>query len=464
MSQTIIIFIATAIIILATLIPTYIMSKKGTSEDDWAVANRSLPLYVVVGTQFASAMGGGVLVGHLGNAYMNGVGIVIYAVLAAALPFFIIMIPAKWLRANNYSTVPEILRSFSNNNKFVAIVSAIMTIVVPFGWITSQITAFGSIYSTLTGMDYTLLCIIFAVVSLAFVMPAGLKTVAWTDFFFACFMIVMCVICVVVVTDMGGGLASIKQNVDPAMLSMSGSIEKLGKSTILLWFCSLLPGGITNQMYFQRICAIKDNNKVIKSLILTAILSFGCMVWAIYMGIGIKSLNTELTQSTATGWFMGQLSTPMMAGFAALVFAVMMSTVSSGVQSVVVNITRDIVGVVNPNIGSEKMLKMSRVLSVVTMVVAALLCLVFTDTLTWLVATYAFSAATLMCPIYVGYAFRKKNFITEKGLVASIIAGCVGCAVAMILKTEINYAITGIAASFVALIAVSALTNKKQKS
>lgn len=234
MTQTAAIFLATALVVLATLIPTYVISKRSAvSEDDWAVADRSLPIYVVIGTQFASAMGGGILVGHLGNAYLNGVAILIYGLLTV-LPFFFIMIPAKWLRQNNFTTVPEILRHFSDNSKFVGIVAAVMTIFVPFGWITSQITAFGSIYSTITGVDYKLLCIVFTFVSLLFVMPAGLKTVAWTDFIFACFMILMCIISIIEVTNMGGGLKNILNNVDPEMLSMSGSIKKLGTGTVLL--------------------------------------------------------------------------------------------------------------------------------------------------------------------------------------------------------------------------------------
>lgn len=465
MNQTFAILFATVLVIIATLIPTYIMSRRSaTSEDDWAVADRSLPTYVVIGTQLASAMGGGILVGHLGNAYLNGIAIALYGLLGGALPFVFIMIPAKWLRQNNFSTVPEILRSFSNNNKFVAIVAALMTIAVPFGWITSQITAFGSIYTSITGLDYTLLCIVFAAVSLLFVMPAGLKTVAWTDFIFASFMIFMCIVCIFQVTKMGGGWSNIKaalESTDPNMLSLTGSMRKLGQGTLFLWFCSLLPGGVTNQLYFQRVCAIKDDKQVVKSLAITAILCFLSFAWAIYMGMSIKTLNTELTQSTATGWFMTQLSTPLMAGFAALVFAVMMSTVSSGVQSVVVNITRDIIGVLKPETSPEKMLSLSRILSIVTMIVAVLLCLVFTDTLTWLVATYAFSAATLLCPIYVGYALRDKKFITKEGLIASIIAGCIGCALAMVLKTKINYAMMGIVFSFIALMVVSAMTKGK---
>lgn len=240
---------------------------------------------------------------------------------------------------------------------------------------------------------------------------------------------------------MGGGLKNILNNVDPEMLSMSGSIKKLGTGTVLLWVFSVLPGGVTNQLYFQRVCAIKEEKEIPASLAISAFLAFLSFVWAVYMGMSISTMNTELAQSTATGWFMAQL--PLLAAFAALVFAVMMSTVSSGAQSVVVNITRDILAVLKPDIPSDKMLKLSRTLSLVTMVVAVLMCLVFTDTLTWLVATYAFSAATLLCPIYVGYVYRNKKFITRQGLIASMVAGCVGCAVAMAMKTAINYAVYG---------------------
>lgn len=463
MNTTLAIMIANIVVIAATLIPTYIISNRNkTSEEDWAVASRSLPLYVVIGTQFASAMGGGVLVGHLGNAYGNGIAVLIYGLLAS-LPFLIIMYPAKWLRKNNFTTVPEILRHFSNNSKIVTVVAALMTIVVPFGWVTSQITAFGSIYTGITGIDYNLLCIGFCIMSLLFVMPSGLKTVAWTDFIFSCFMILMSIVCVIFVTKLGGGFSEIMNNVNPSMTSFPGSIDNVGKVTVFLWIFAVLPGGITNQLYFQRVCAIDDEKKVNKSLSISAVLTFLSYIWAVYMGISINSINPGIEGNAATGWFMTQLPVPLLALFAALIFATMMSTVSSGVQSVVVNITRDIVPIIKPNMDSEKTLKLSRGLSFITMLVAVLMCLVFTDTLGWLVSTYAFSAATLLCPIYVGYAFRNSKFITKSGIVASMIAGALGCAIGLILKTQINYAAIGIVLSLIALILVSKLTNKENQ-
>lgn len=462
-TTTIAIMVTTIIVILATTIPTYIISsKQKTTEEDWAIANRSLPLYVVVGTQFASAMGGGILVAHLGNAYNNGVGVILYGLLAC-LPFICITYIAKWLRSNNYTTIPEILRTFTNSNKLVTVIAAFMTLIVPYGWVTSQITAFGNIYSGLTGFNYNAVCIFFAIISLLFIMPSGLKTVAWTDFIFSCFMIVVSIITIFYATNMGGGWSQISANlneVDPNMLSLGGSLKNnIGVTTALLWVFAVLPGGLTNQIYFQRVCAIDSEKKVNKSLVLSAIVSFFSFCWAVYMGITVKSINPSI-EGGATAWFMNQLPLALMALFAALIFATMMSTVSSGVQTAVMNITRDILPITNPNMSEKKTLTISRMLSVALMTLAILMCLVFKDTLAWLTATYAFSAATLACPIFISYAFRNKNFITTPGVIAGMLGGIFGCAFGMIVKTTISYAAVGIGVSFVAMMVVCAITRK----
>ena len=124
-STTILILVATVAVIALTLIPTYIISgRKKTTQADWEVADRSLPLYVVIGTQFASAMGGGILVAHVGNAYARGIGHFIYGVLAS-LPFIIIMVLAKWLRRNNFTTIPDVLAHFTNGNKLIRICAGV---------------------------------------------------------------------------------------------------------------------------------------------------------------------------------------------------------------------------------------------------------------------------------------------------------------------------------------------------
>lgn len=80
MSKTVLIILSTVLVLGLTLLVTNILSRrKKTDLADWEVGGRDLPYYVVIGTQFATAMGGGVLVGHVGNAYNFGLSILFYA-------------------------------------------------------------------------------------------------------------------------------------------------------------------------------------------------------------------------------------------------------------------------------------------------------------------------------------------------------------------------------------------------
>ena len=207
--------LATLAILAASFILSLVVSRRGKktstgdATDDWNIGGRSLPLFVVIGTQFASAMGGGVLVGQVGNAYNNGLAMLIYSFFAV-LPFLIFMLIGNWIRANEFETIPDMLGSFCDNDLFVRILSSVLTILVPFGWLINQLTAFAKIYREITGIPLEILIVSMAVISILFVMPAGMKTVAWTDFFFACFMILMMVVTFVFVAKNGGSLAEVK--------------------------------------------------------------------------------------------------------------------------------------------------------------------------------------------------------------------------------------------------------------
>lgn len=58
MSKTVLIILSTVLVLGLTLLVTNILSRrKKTDLADWEVGGRDLPYYVVIGTQFATAMG-----------------------------------------------------------------------------------------------------------------------------------------------------------------------------------------------------------------------------------------------------------------------------------------------------------------------------------------------------------------------------------------------------------------------
>lgn len=197
-----------------------------------------------------------------------------------------------------------------------------------------------------------------------------------------------------------------------------------------------------------------------KSLIITVVCAMLAYVWAVVVGLSIRSMNPALDQEMATGWLMNELPIWTMAIFSGLVVCTIISTISSGVQSVVVNLNRDIYRAIKPDVDDTTAVKVSRGLSVVVLACAAMISMFFPKVLDLLVLTYSYSAAGLVCPIFLSYILRKKGIITKNGIIAGMVSGIVVCAVSMQFNSVVPYVIWGCVASGVFMILVSKMDKK----
>lgn len=459
MGKSFIIVLSTALVLSATLLITNLISRrKKTTKDDWEIGGRDLPFYVVIGTQLATAMGGGVLVGHVGNAYNFGLSILFYGLFSSSTLLFIAFI-SKWLRDNKFVTVPDVVQSFRGRSKTISIIAGIMSACVPFGWCISNLTAFAKLYTNMTGISINVLIACLAVVSILFVMPSGLKTVAWTDFIFAICIIISGVFITASTLDMAGGYSNVVASVPAEIVSFPKGLFAIGGVSLLSWFLSLVPGGVTNQMYFQRVCAIRDTKRIVPTMLISTVLVFLTDVWAYFMGTSIRALNPDLEGEMATGWMLGQLPTWFLVVFAGMITCTILSTISSGVQTVVVNITRDCYGVLHAeNKDDNRILTVSRILTVVVIALAAILAMFYPNALNWLVYTYSYSAAAMFMPVWGAFLFRKTSIVTNQGIIASMICGTVVCIIAQIIGTSVPFVAYGLIASIISFFVVGYLT------
>ena len=455
------IVLATAVVLLGSgAISVYIGKKFNTSED-WDVGGRSLPLYVTVGSQFATVMGGGMLVAHVGLGYSSGWATLTYGILLSGV-MFILSFFAQWLRTQEFTTIPDILERFYGKSRTLTLVAVLATIIVPFGWICTQLVAVSKLFSNLLGVSPVILIIIFAAISLLFVLPAGLASVAWTDFIFSALMIVVSIGSLVFAFKMGGGITNIFSNLPAETKAFPQSMTSVGWPTILIWMFAILPGGLTNQMYYQRIGAVKNIKDAKKSLIYSGILILLAEFWAIYLGFSIRSMAPNLQPEMASAWFLNRLPIWFLAIYSGFLVATIISTIDSAIQTVVVNFTTDILGKVikTDTMSSKKRLHISRIFAVAVTAAAVIIAIIFPEALKLLVLTYAFSASVLLAPIFLGYFFKESNFLTVQGVIASMSLGFLGCLSGFLLKTTIPYVLLGILSSFISLIVVSKFTKR----
>jgi len=445
------------------------LGKRVKTTGDWIVAGRSLPLYVVVFTQYATAVGGGVLVAHVGIGYAWGWSDLTYiGLVCLGLMIFVIM--AKWLREQGFSTVPDIFEKLYGKNKLVRGFAALMTIFVPFGWLCTQLVAFAKLFSGITGASIPTLIMIFAIISILYVLPAGLLSVAWTDFILGVFMLIWSIIALIFAHNMAGGWQAVVANVPENIRALPEGLWAVGWYTIALWIIAVFLGTLTNQLYYQRIFAIRDIKHVRKSLVLSALVVLTSGIWASLMGLFIRAMNPGFSvaeRELAAGWFLQRVPTWFLAVYSAFLLGTILTTVDSSIHSVVSNLVKDIYQeIINPEAEDKKLLLLSRVLTVIITLFAAALAILWPEALGWLVLTYALSAAALFVPIWVGYALKDKYkwMLTPQAALVSMIAGIIGASIAYSLNTSIPYAAYGVALSLVGFLATGYITGRKNVS
>lgn len=460
MSSTMTIIVYSLIIIGIGFAITYVISKKNQSSESWINGGRSLPLYVTIGTQFAAIMGGGFVVAHVGIGYDYGWSVLTYGIIMASI-FFVLCFIADWLRRESFNTIPDILENLYGKNKTLALLATLSAMIVPFGWLCTQLVAFSKLFSSVIGVNSTVLILIFATLCLIFVLPAGLASVAWTDFFFGCMMLAITVASVFFLVDMNGSFSEMIARVPPELVSFPKGMTLVGWGTIILWFTSVIPGGITNQLAIQRICAIKDVKSVKKSLIITGVIIIFVELWSVITGIGVRSLMPGLEGEMATGWFLSQIPKWFMGLFSGFLMVSIISTVNGSIQSVVVSISQDFFQKVIPLKEGTNTLLITRVSAVVVTYTAALLAIMYPQALQWLIISYGLSAVVLLAPIYLGYLLRDRMTLNYKGAILSMAIG-IGCMLASkFIAPDIPFTLPGIGGSALTLYVYHALFHRK---
>jgi SSS family solute:Na+ symporter len=450
--QLIAIVIASLAVIGIGIMLSFYFGRRAKSASDWLAAPESLPLAVVVITQFAAAAGGAVLVAHVGIAYSSGWSVFAYEG-AVTLGFLILALVARWLREQKFQTVPDVVRRLFGANRLVSTIALLGAAIVPFGWVATQFVAFAKLFGLLTGIPVPVLVAVIMVGSLVFVLPGGLTSIVWTDFVFGIVKITMALGLAGYAIYLAGGWGGITSRV-PADLTGPSAIGAAGGTQIWLWIAAVVPGTLTNQMYYQRVFATKKVSDARRGLVLTGCVILVAGVYAGCIGLAVRAMRPGLPQEQAAGWLLTRLPSAMLVIFSAFLVATIISTTGAALQSVVANLTRDLHSIVLQRVIADRAtISLSRKITVAVAVIAGLLAVGFPDALAWMVAGYAYSASLLAAPIFGGYLLRARYGLRPYMALASMLAGLLGCGAADLLNTTVPYAVYGIAASLLTLLA-----------
>lgn len=444
-----------------------VSQKKVKNTKDYYVAGRSLPTFMLIATICASVVGGSALMGKGGYAYSGGV-----VCIAIGLPYMIGMFIFSAFSGKisavgqkyGFTSMSEMMGY--RFGKVVKYISAILVAYTSMATVGAQISATGTIISTIGGdnVSYLMGALIATVIFVAYTASSGLFGVVYTDViqFIVLIAFVYILLPIFGISEVGG-LGELIEKTDPAKWNWNFTPEII--TLIVTNFIMTIAGA----EFWQRAFAAKDKKAAFKSQFWGTSVYAVTIVITMFIGLAAALLLPNLIEEYGTADY----AIPVMivkflpVGLAGLTLAGMMSVMMSSADTYLLVSTQSVVSdIIKPNckgLSEKKELLFSRLGSVIFGVFAFLVAMFFTSAYDALMFGWTFYAATLGVPCLLALIWKKAN---TPGILSGMAAGFIVSIVWNLLGSPlgIGSTIAGVALNAVACVVISLLTYKKYPS
>ena len=227
---------------------------------DFAIAGRSLPLYMIVTTTFATWFGSETVLG-IGAKFVQGnLGTVVEDPFGAAFCLiFVGMFFAGKLYKLTLLTISDYYRQ--RFGKSVEILCSIIIMLSYLGWVAAQVTALGLVFNVLSagGITFEWGMVIGVLSILIYTLFGGMWSVAVTDFVQMIVLVIGLSIIAFIAGDMAGGADKVIAYAQSKDMFRFFPEPTLKESLFFLAAAiTIMLGSIPQQDVFQRVMSAKD--------------------------------------------------------------------------------------------------------------------------------------------------------------------------------------------------------------
>lgn len=437
MSSNNIVPLAIIIIFISSLVLVgHLASKKINSAEDYLVANRGAPLFLVVGTVFATFWGGGTIIGGSGSAFQDGLYGVIEDPFAAGLSLIIIgLFFVKTLRKLKINSVGEIYtHRFGTTTGYVASAVMIPTFVI---WTAVQLLAVGKIFTVLFEFNFYLSYMIALIVIVLFTYMGGLLAVIWTDFIQMIVIFIGLILLLVIGYTAAGGLEEIVLHTPDNFWQFIPSEKGLMPwITYISMWAGMALGNVSSPDIAQRALMAKDGKTAQKGMIISGSLYwifgfipvFLALIAHTLISTGVLDGNLFAQDSELLIPYLAkELLNPVLLGiFISSLIGAILSSASTSLFATAVIFSNDIIYPLFFKNKKEEatdknhLLKITRYCVILTGVLAALVGLMSSNIYDMTVFAFTLQFGVLFFPFIVAL---KTRWATSYGVIAGMLGG-----------------------------------------
>lgn len=266
---------------------------------DFAVAGRSLPMYIVTATVFATWFGSETVLGISSTFVKEGLkGVVADPFGSSLCLIFVGLFFARPLYRMNLLTIGDYYRN--KYGRTVEILVSLCIVVSYLGWVAAQIKALGLVFSVVSGgaIDMNTGMIIGAGSVLIYTLMGGMWSVAITDFLQMIIIMIGMLYMGWEVSNMVGGASHV---VEHAVQAGKMEFWPAPTSREVLWFfaawITMMLGSIPQQDVFQRVASAHSENAAANSAVLGGSLYFLFAFIPMFLAYSATLIDPKMVES-----------------------------------------------------------------------------------------------------------------------------------------------------------------------
>lgn len=454
------------------IIAVGIWNRKSDSSEDYFLASRKLPAWLLAVTFVASWWGGGSAIDLVDHAHKNGLSSFwIYGVpvlIATALMFLF----AKGIRNVGTISQPQLMEQRYNST-----VSLLLTIfIIIFMVIASavQVIVIGKFFHAFFDMSYATGATLGTLIVLTYSLFGGFKGVVLTDFLQFLFFLFTVIFLFYLTYDQSGGLAAVKataiENEKVGYISFFNDVADNLAYVITFGTSWMIQANI-----WQRISAAKKATDAKKMMLLSFFAFIPLYLMVTYTGMFSSVIYDMVPKTGIVPDLISNIPNPILSsvlfvGLCAAIMSTMDSLVNTGALSLTVDVYQKYA---NPNVSAVRSVLIGRLSTFIMCVLALLIALNIQSVLTisWIGSDFLTSGAFI--PLVFGFLWargtsRAATISMVFGLLFSTYNLLVALGVALPVAWEIasvKQALIGISISLILYVGFSLITkNDTEKS
>ena len=459
MSTETIIFIGVAMYLVMMLGIGVYASKKADSTENFIVAGRRMPIWIMSATIVATWFGGGTMMGTAGASYERGLLGVIADPFGGALCLFIVgFFFVRIFRRLRLLTFIDFLQNRYGTT--AATIAAVGSISSNIGWTGALLVAFGFVFETLTNVPIEMGIMGGAAVVFLYTVAGGMWAVALTDFVQMIVIAVGLVLLLIVVLVDVGGWGNIAPHLpeDTFRMIPADHTPAIWLNYIRAWLIFGL-ADVTAQSLLQRAFSAKDEQTAQNSFYLAGFGHLSLGMIPVTLGIIASVTMPGLTdpETVVPQMAIEHLHPVAIAVFVGALLAAIMSSADSSLLAASSVFSTNILPLFKPQASDRLRLNWTRAAIPIFGSISVYVALKVQVVYNLILDANSVILVCVTVPFIVGVWWQRAN---RSGALASMAVGFITWLLAILYAPDLPGDLLGLLLGFVTILIVTPLTQK----